>query len=228
MNKTFNKTGFTLIEIILAVAIASSVLTMIYGSFVATSRTVKACNNTADLSQHSQKVLEMMAKQIRCAYQDTAAKDENSLELNPRHEQKLYPNENNYFSGCTDGSNPEILHFVTTGDFLQDQEKQTNLLDIIYRFDKRSNILLLSQQKYIKTSNTAGRPKNFEPVAYKIKDIQLEFYDGQKWTRKWESKESKNLPVAVKIQITCQGENNKQYDYQTVSYVACSGYRYID
>jgi hypothetical protein len=49
----------------------------------------------------------------------------------------------------------------------------------------------------------------------------LAFFDGQQWLKNWNFNDKKRLPYAVKLDITCEDENHRQYHYGTIVDVYC-------
>ncbi len=70
MNNSPGKNGFTLVELLVALAIIVTIVTMVYGSYFATSKSAQVCNAGIAVLQQGRKVLEQMAQQIRCSYAD--------------------------------------------------------------------------------------------------------------------------------------------------------------
>ncbi|MHC4632893.1 MAG: PulJ/GspJ family protein, partial [Planctomycetota bacterium] len=72
MSGSSGKRGFTLVEILVAMAIIVTIVSMVYGSYFATSKSAETCKAKMALSQQVRKVLQQMARQIRCSYADKA------------------------------------------------------------------------------------------------------------------------------------------------------------
>jgi hypothetical protein len=49
----------------------------------------------------------------------------------------------------------------------------------------------------------------------------LAFFDGQQWLKNWNFNDKKGLPYAVKLDITYEDENHRQYHYGTAVNVYC-------
>lgn len=196
MNNSSNKDGFTLIEILVAVAIIAVILSMVYGSYFATSKSTQIYKARIALFQQGRKVLGQMARQIRCSHAD-------------------------YFNGDPDAQSGEILHLVTTNGIFVDQEPTDGLFKVIYKFDKSKGLLSLSQTRFVGTSEGLVKKREWQPIADNIDGIELTFFDGQKWLNKWEFKDKKKLPCAVKIEISSQDENYQRYHYGTIAHIYC-------
>ena len=71
MKNRYGKNGFTLVEILVAMAIIVVIVSLVYGSYFATSKSTQAYKSRIALFQQGRKVLRQMARQIRCSYAGT-------------------------------------------------------------------------------------------------------------------------------------------------------------
>ena len=225
MNNRSNKYGFTLVELLVAVALIASILCMVYGSYFATSRSAQTCKAMIEASQQGRKTLEQMARQIRCSYAGTVANYTEAEPIEPGSKQTLQKGmilEENicYFNGNSLAPRGEVLHFVTTNRSIGEKQPVDGLFDITYKFDKRASLLLLSQGEFTGTVQKSGE-RDWQTVAEGIKSLELTFFDGEKWLRSWDFKDKKILPSAVRIEIRCEDEDHLQHDYTTIVYVSC-------
>ncbi|MHC4244281.1 MAG: PulJ/GspJ family protein, partial [Planctomycetota bacterium] len=69
------RAGFTLIEILVAVTIIVTIVSMVYGSYFATAKSTDAYQARMTTSGQTRKVLDRMARQIRCSYIGEAIED---------------------------------------------------------------------------------------------------------------------------------------------------------
>ncbi|OHB84408.1 MAG: hypothetical protein A2Z38_08195 [Planctomycetes bacterium RBG_19FT_COMBO_48_8] len=100
------------------------------------------------------------------------------------------------------------------------KEPTDGLFEVIYKFDKRANLLSLSQREFVGTAQKTEEI-NWQPVAEGVKSLELTFFDGKKWLRSWDFKDKKILPCAVRIEMSCEDEDRRLYHYATVAYVSC-------
>ncbi len=226
--------GFTLLEILVAMAIIVTIVSMVYGSYFAASKSTQICKARITLYQQGQDVLEQMARQIRCSYSSTGEKHTYPVTSISQPVKKIPESEvNYYFEGNSDEPNGEILHLVTINGILGKQKPADGLFDVIYKFDKRTGVLSFSQARFIGTPKNVVGKRNWRPIARNINRIELSFFDGQKWLKKWElyhglpARDTTarmavvRLPRAVKIEISCENENYQQYHCSAVAYVCC-------
>ena len=192
---------------------------MVYGSYFATSKSAQVCKKRIALSQQGRELLGQMTRQIRCSYAGSFKKSTPPAGKGSLKNEETQENIINYFAGSSGETGGEILHLVTTNGILE--QKSPELLKVTYKFDKSTGTLLLSQERFIDTPESIFEKKNWQPLAENIESIELAFSDGRKWHNTWNFKEKSGLPYAVKINITCQDENYRQYHYGTTAYICC-------
>lgn len=215
--------GFTLVEILVAVAIIATIVSMVYGSYFATAKSTEAYKAKMTVSSQARKVLMQMARQIRCSYISKEKKHSSSHKTDTQSKIKLKDKTIKYFHYEPDIRSGETLHLVTTHRLYCQETQKEGLFDVIYKFDKNNGILYLSQKRFIGTSEEFTDKKNYRPILENIERLELEFFDGNQWLPEWRFEQKKELPYAVKINITCKDENNRQCHYSIVSYIGCSG-----
>ncbi len=220
MSSSSNKDGFTLVEILVAMAIIVTIVSMVYGSYFATSKSTQAYKSKMTLSQQGRKVLGRMARQIRCSYANKAGKDTHQISI-PQQGNTDPASAINYFNGNSDEPGGEILHLVTTNGLSVGLVPSNGLFEVTYKLDKSRGLLFSSQRRFAPTTKSAIQKKKWQQIAEDIESLKLAFFDGQKWLDKWDFKDKRELPCAVKINITWQDENHRQYQYGTIAYISC-------
>jgi len=216
-------TGFTLVEILVAVAIIVSIVSMVYGSYFATAKSTDAYKAKMTLSTQARKTLMQMAKQIRCSYISKVKESSDSAKAISQGKTKSNEKPIKYFNCEPDARGGETLHLVTTQRLFCQETQKDGLFDVIYKFDKDHGILYLSQKRFVGTSEELTEERNYRPLLENIERFELDFFDGQQWLTEWRFEQKKELPYAVKISIICKDENNRQCHYSIVSYIGCSG-----
>ncbi len=219
MNSRSGKSGFTLVEILVAVAIIAAIVSMVYGSYFVTSKSAQACKRRIATSQEARELLDRMAQQIRCCYAGSVQKPKPADSKGSLKKEETPENIINYFNGDSGEMGGEILCLVTTNSILEEQAP--GLFEVTYKFDKNIGMLFLSQERFVDGSKSFIENRNWQPLAENMDSIELEFSDGQNWLPTWDFKEKKALPYAVKINITCRDENYRQYSFGTAAYI-CS------
>ena len=221
MKSRCGKKGFTLVEILVAAAIIVTIVSMVYGSYFATSKSTRSCKSRIALSRQGRKVLGQMARQIRCSYVGSAKEYKSPTRPVFQQRKKIPEDVISYFNGNSGETGGEILHLVTTSAISEGQAPLDGLFETTYKFDKSSGTLFLSQERFIGAPKSLVENRNWQPIARNIESVELAFFDGQQWLHTWDFKEKKSLPNAVRINITCEDENYRQYHYGTIAYVCC-------
>ena len=132
------RAGFTLIEILVAVTIIVTIVSMVYGSYFATAKSTDAYKARMTASGQTQKVLRWMAKQIRCSYigiisEDTELAGKDSVRKNNLRKSPVI-----YFSYEPDAHGGGILRLVSTHRLLCQDGYANGLIDVAYKFEKNS------------------------------------------------------------------------------------------
>ncbi len=230
MKNRYGKNGFTLIEILVAMALIVAIISMVYSSYFATSKSTQAYKSRIATFQQGQKMLERMARQIRCSYAGTTEETTSSITSTSifQQERKTLEKVVTYFDSDQDNPIGEILHLITTSRFLKNQASTNGLFEVAYKFDKDKGTLFLSQERFTGVPETVKmvyadimQKRNWQPVASNISFLELAFFDGQQWLKNWNFTNRKKLPYAVKLDITFEDENYRQCHYCTAVYINC-------
>lgn len=191
------RTGFTLLELLLALATMAIVVGVIYGAFAVGTNSAQRGQVQIDTQQELITVLTLMARQLRnaCPAPDSLAETQVLLAQNAEPEpQELWFNS---FRAKAESSGPHI-EFITTAGLLPQEQAQPR--GVIYHYDKKNRALLYSECSAEDTSFGTG----FEPERALIEDLgdmTLEFYDGQRWTDSWQATQQGGLPHAIKLTL---------------------------
>jgi len=224
MSDKWRSNGFTLVEILIALALIATILLMVYGSYFATSRSARVCQARISMGHQGRTTLDQMARHIRCAYAGTA-RDEDFGKSATRQKRIVHEDGMYYFTGNRNASKGEILHFVMTNGYAEAGEKPAEgLFEVTYKLDKREDTLFLNQRRFVGKTKKAPK-KDWRPIAENIEYLDLEFFDGQEWLRRWDFEDKKKLPSAVRIEMGCRDGDNRRYDYRTVARISCRNNR---
>ena len=216
------RAGFTLIEILVAVTIIVTIVSMVYGSYFATAKSADAYKARMTTSGQTRKVLRWMAQQIRCSYIGKMTEDTELAGTDSSRTNKIRESPIIYFSYEPDAHGSGILHLVTTHRLFCQDGYANGLFDVAYKFDKNSGSLSLSQRGFVGTSQEYLEDRNWRVLLANVESLELDFFDGRQRLPEWDFQRKKKLPVAVKIAITSKDENYRQCRYSTIAYVGCS------
>jgi len=225
MNNRLQRHGFTLVELLVAVALIAIVLAMAYGSYFAISRSARACSSRIALSEQGRETLEQMARHVRCSYAGSVC-DNTEVEAGSDQTETEPGDSVSYFNSNPDAPDGEVLHLVTMSGSSAEKGATDGLFEVVYRFDKRTRELALSLARFVHASGEA-ETRDWRLIADEIESIDLAFFDGEQWLGRWDFKDKKELPRAVRIEISGENESLQRYDYSTVAYVSCRDYRAV-
>jgi len=213
--------AFTLLEMLISLAIVAVIVTMVYGSYAATSRTIDLHSRRKACSERAQLVLRMMARQIRCAYLPTSEPDR-------RDERSASPEANTAdrkstirFQGDGRKATGEILSFTTTGGFSVNLNRPAGLSTVMYRYDSVGRRLSLSCRPQGPTPADMTDHQRWPAVLEGLAGIRLAFHDGSRWQPQWDSRMGRGLPRAVRIALTLIDESGREHACETTVPIAC-------
>jgi len=208
--------AFTLIEILISLAIVSCIVTMVYGSYAATSRSLEVYNARMACSERAHLVLRMMARQIRCAYLPASEPAPAQAKAKPPG---IASAPNPAFRADPQEAHGEILSLTTTGGFGLDDAM--GLSRIACRYDRHSGILAIRCETGTQRVDASQDSRTWQPVAKGVTDIELAFYDGRQWQTRWDSRQARRLPQAVRINLAVAEENGREHRYATTVPILC-------
>ncbi len=223
--------AFTLVELMIAMAIIATIMTMVYGSYAATSRSLSVYDGRMTCSERAQLVLRLMARQIRCAYmppsQTDSAMAPPSLADHDNAPFRSVPQKDEpepasvLFQGNAHEPRGEILRFATTGGFSLGPDRLVGLSCIAYRYDKPAGVLSISCEPHVPGLRQSEGQSAWRPILNGVRSIDLEFHNGRQWRYEWDTRETRRLPQAVRIAVAVTDENGRVYRYETTVPVAC-------
>lgn len=228
MSRRHDRPGFTLIEMLIAMAIIATIVSMVYGSYAATSRSLEVYDHRLTCTQRTDLVLRLMARQLRCAYgrpNEPNAPDSNlaanptatgqpSGELPGARELRI-SKPCPMFLGGPSGTRRDVLDFITTGGLAGETEGSRGLTRIRYRHDPRQRSLAVCSGPYTESIRDNRSNDLWQTVSRQVVSIKLEFHDGRQWNTKWNSEPSGLLPRAVRLMLTAMDEKDRMYETGT-------------
>jgi type II secretion system protein J len=185
--------GYTLIEVLISVAILAVVMTMVSLTFSSTVRMVHTVNEEQGQEHQARTCLSLMAEDLMMAR---------------KHPRFPWSTRN----GELEGQPADLLAFVSTGHASGDETRQeAGLSRVLYTRDggRLSRLTL---------RNLHGAfPEAIERIdlATGVAAFDLRYYDDtlQKWVDEWDGKVRKSLPRAVMIQLTLMNSRQERRTY---------------
>ena len=198
--KPRRQAGYTLIEVLISVAILAVVMTMVSLTFLSTVQMVHIVNEEQGQEHLARTCLSLMAEDLMMAR---------------KHPRFPWITRNGEF----DGQSADLLAFVFTGHASGGENMQeSGLSRVLYarEGDRLSRLTLRNLQGVV--------PEGIERIdlATGVVAFDLRYYDDtlRKWVDEWDGKVRKSLPRAVMIQLTLMnsGQERRTYiEWATVS-----------
>lgn len=183
--------GFTLLEVLIAVAIMAGIVTVIYASFATASRNVEQAEAKRDATDLARTLLTKMSNEISNAYY-------NPLMIET------------FFYGKKSGTEPDAprfdaIAFTTQTNWRKPNSKDIGVWEVGYRFEetteKNGNMLIRKEKREISTDSAPLEGGADYTLTGRIKSMRLRYFNGSEWTEDWDSRLSKSVPKAVEITL---------------------------
>jgi prepilin-type N-terminal cleavage/methylation domain-containing protein len=224
MSSDRNNTGFTLVEMLVALTIIAGILAMVYGSFVATTRSIEASGTRLGRTERACFALRLMTRQIRCAYAPSPSQSsppgsqgmgkdfEPAIDAtgttSPRASSAL-------FRGNSRDPHGEILSFVTGSGLGAGPDAPRGLFRVTYLYDQASSTLSISRRNQTDSSGDRLYPKQSDFLLGNVNGIELKFHDGRQWQQTWDIAQRHELPRAVNVEIAVVDEAGRPHSLGT-------------
>ena len=214
MSNRSTKKAFTLIEMLIAMALISLIVTMVYGSYAATSRSLEVYNGRMACWERGHLALRLMARQLRCAYVPPSQATSAQAAADPNGRRTAQPA---VFRAEPFEPGGEILDFTTTNGL----GDSTSLSHIKYRFARSEGVLYIRYRPFARRSADSHDPENWLPLVREITDLELTFYDGRQWQPAWDSREAKRLPQTARIAFTVTDDSGREHSCRMTVPIVC-------
>lgn len=210
MSEQRNNPGFTLVEMLVALAMIATIVSMVYGSYAATSRSAEVYDSRLTCSQRADLVLRLLARQLRCAYRPPA--EPNTTESSRTSEIRK---PSAAFLGGTRNPRGEVLDFLTTAPLGGGPNGSQGLARISYQHDATMGTLAVHCRPATGSIGAEDMGGPWQIVLHQVVDIEIEFHDGLQWQPQWNSETSRKLPRAVRLGLTVADRENRAYHCAT-------------
>ncbi len=174
--------GFTVIEIIIAVALSALLLTVVYYTYFSIDRSIGAATEDQDALETGRILSELIKKDIRG--------------ISPSRSVLLGKNE------MVDGRSLGTIEFVTSAGLPTDPYKVRRIGYALITDDEGGTILVKKESTDLNDplDSSASAPQVFE-VSRIVKGFQLQFFNGTDWTDGWDAGVTGALPTQVRVTI---------------------------
>lgn len=185
--------GFTLIEVLLAMAVLALVLTMIYSSFSTASQSVERAEVVRDATDLARTLIARLSNDIANAScsADTnvvvfyGKKDEIEIEGEKRRNDSIY--------------------LTTLTNWRKPDSKETEMWEVGYYFEERPDTKIRVLMRREKRELSKDPPPLEGGVAFELTDrveeLKLRYLDGSVWKDEWGGRTGCGQPKAVEISL---------------------------
>ncbi|MDY6967793.1 MAG: type II secretion system protein GspJ [Spirochaetota bacterium] len=207
-----NNSGFTLIEMLIATAISSIILLMIYSAHRSISFAINELTGIADFYENINLTINRIDRDISCS-------------LFSRDNKKLC------FIGESDIDSIGLgkLNFVTV-----DHKKKSILADPSWEYpisdvkelgyylkeDEEIDgvfLLMRREENHYDDDPETGGEENL--LLENVVDIQFEFKERNTWTRRWDSTDHHKFPMAVRTTLKVKNYRGNDEEFVFISYI---------
>ena len=185
--------GFTLVEVLLAVALVAVMASLVFGSLYVTTNAIDAARANSANEQIVRSTLRLMADELSVGESRAAGP---WMGINTQRE----------------GQPADSVAFLTMGQFRgADSAKDTELVRIVYTREGDRLLRFSRRNLYSLTDESIEQVE----LATKVKGFNVRYYDGksQVWLDEWDGRGRPGTPKAILLELTLlQGKE----EFQTV------------
>jgi general secretion pathway protein J len=218
--------GFTLLEVLVALAVLGLIMGAVYGSYRAVTTSIVDLEPRMDLDQKGRFFLQRLSRQVRCCYggrQDQAnqpVQDQNDVKKAVSQEQTRF------FQGGRTLSDDVALRFVTTSSTLNRKSDVGCLTVISYKVDPLQHALLIREEIYGRQSTNEENDKDWRVVLDDVSEVEFQYFDGMEWRKEWDSSVAGFLPRALRVNLVLESKQaGISASFASVVATRCNGTR---
>jgi general secretion pathway protein J len=184
-------TGFTLLEVLMAVAIMSGIVTVIYASFSTASSNVAQAEARRDHADLARTLVSKLSNDITNAY------------YNPSMSETIFYGKQS--TTAQDEKRYDSIFLTTLTNWRKPDSKESDLWEVGYRFDEQPNKSTRVMVRREKREPGKDQPPLEGGTEYIITDLikgfRLRYSSGTTWADEWDSRALHSLPKAVEIAL---------------------------
>lgn len=211
MRETGTDHGFTLMEVLIAIAILAIVLSTVYGSFVQTRKVIDKAEASIEELRGVRAAFTRMMQDVSMAF---IVKD----------------NDKTFFTGTddyADGYATDSIDFTSFSNRIRNNDaKESDQIEVGYSL-KRGNegkaVLIKRVKKQI--DDNPGYGGDSYEISEDIVGLDFRYLDDDAWVDSWDSRVNKTIPQAVEITIIVKDSSGNERTYKGIADVPLGGKR---
>jgi general secretion pathway protein J len=195
--------GFTLLEVLIAVVLLGVLSAALYGSYFAVIRARDRASSGMESRRELGATLDLIRREVSSAQFKINSAD------------KLHPMRFVVLDRDNFGAPSSTLTLTTLAPPSGQTLKESGIVTVTYQITEKDKIRILTRQESDLFSEEKTVPAY--PQMEQISAFLVECYDGSKWVRTWTYPESNStLPSAVRITVQVE-EEGKTVDFSVLS-----------
>jgi type II secretion system protein J len=193
--------GFTLLEVLIAVAIMSGIVTVIYASFFTASRNVEQAEAIRDSSDMARTLVAKIADDLSDAYYNPA--------MNRPEVITIFNGKKVQTDSTDEKSRHDSLTLTTLTNWRRPNTKETDLWEVGYFFKQKPDgsgyVMMRREKRELSKDSPAGEGGIEYEITDRVKFFQLRYNEvGDTWYDEWNSTTQNRLPKLVEIALTLE------------------------
>jgi len=194
--------GFTLLEILVSIAIMAVVMVLVYGSFSSSFTVSERISNEREFFRYARLTMSKVSSEIEAAYW----KEEMGETV---------------FIGShsvVDGYSHDSLKFTSMSHYrFQRDSRESDLNQLAFRLEEdleEDTIYFIHEEEFNLYSLTPKTVASYR-LGEGFKGLQFRYYDGKEWQDHWDANHQKALPKAVEIEIILEDIDGRERIFTT-------------
>jgi len=208
------RSGFTLIEILVALTILAIIIATVYGAFSGTVRIIRSGSLNWNTHQYGRLAIESIRRDLMGAL-PSQIKDEY------------------YFQGIdnSDGNDPnDSIDFVTTSHIMADpggNKPESEVCEVGYSISEEHDGILVRRLDLTVDSKpfSGGWLK---PISENIVGLNFQYYNGKEWLDQWDPEaeleedevQVTGLPMMIRVEVIVKDDNGDEHASSAVVLLA--------
>jgi len=193
--------GFTLLEVLIAVAIMAGIVTIIYSSFFTASRNVEQAEAIRDSSDMARTLMMKIADDISDAYYNPAMNTPEVITIFNGKKEQTDPTD--------ERSRHDSITLTTLTNWRRPNTQETDLWEVGYFFkqkpDGSGSVMMRREKRELSKDSPAGEGGIEYEITDRVKFFQLRYNEvGDTWYDEWNSTTRNRLPKLVEIALTLE------------------------
>lgn len=199
MSNTSRNSGFTLLEVLIAVVLLGILATALYGSYFGVLRARDRASAGMESRRELGATLDLIRREVSSAMFNRADK---RLRF-------VVEDRDNF------GAQSSVFELTTLAPpTVQQRRSESGVIDVKYQLADKNKQRILTRQERDLVSESTDVPAY--PQMEQISSFLVECYDGSKWVKSWDTSINGVLPRSVRVTVQVE-EEGKPVEFTVLS-----------